>query len=37
MKGYQQGEGEKRMGEKVQGPRNIIGRHKIDVERLRIV
>ena len=37
MEGYPWGEGGGEWGEKVQGPRNIIGRHKIDVERLRIV
>ena len=41
MEGYQQdgvrGRGGRRMGEKVQGIRSIIGRHKIDRERLRIV
>ena len=30
------GEGEGRMGGKVQGIRSIIGRHKIDEERLKI-
>ena len=30
MEGYQQGGGEGRMGEKVQGLRSIIGRYKID-------
>ena len=35
MEGYQQGGG--KMGEKVQGIRSIIGRHKIDRGRLRIV
>ena len=30
MEGYQQGGGEGRMGEKVQGIKSIIGRHKID-------
>ena len=29
MEGYQQGGGGKRMGEKVQGIRSIIGKHKI--------
>ena len=29
--------GEERMGEKLQGIRSIIGRHKIDRGRLRIV
>ena len=37
MKGYQWGWGRERMGEKVQGVRSIIGRYKIDRERLRIV
>ena len=37
MEGYEQGAGVGRMGEKVQGIRNIIGRHKIDGERLRMV
>ena len=37
MEGYQWGGGGKRMGEKVQGIRSIIGRHKIDRGRLRIV
>ena len=36
MEGYQQGEGGRRMGKKVQGIRSLIGRHKIDRERLRI-
>ena len=36
MEGYQQ-EGGGRMGKKVQGIRSIIGRYKIDRERLRIV
>ena len=31
------GEGEGRMGEKVQGIRNFIGRYKIEKGRLRIV
>ena len=35
MKGYQWGEGE--WEEKVQGIRSIIGRYKIDRERLRTV
>ena len=35
--GYQLGGGGGRMGEKVQGIRSTIGRHKIDRERLRIV
>ena len=34
MEGYQQGGGEGRMGKKVQGIRNIIGRYR---GRLRIV
>ena len=37
MKGYQWGGEEGRMGEKVQGIRSIIGRHKIDRGRLRII
>ena len=39
MEGYQWGGaiGEGRMGEKIQGIRSIIGRYKIDSERLRIV
>ena len=37
MEGYQQGGGVERMGEKVQGIRNINGRYKIDRGRLRIV
>ena len=37
MEGYQQGWGAGRMGRKVQGIRNIIVRHKIDGERLRMV
>ena len=37
MEGYQQGDGGGEMGEKVQGIRSIIGRHKIDKGRLRIV
>ena len=37
MEGYQQGEGGDRMGEKVQGIRRIIGRHKLGRGRLRIV
>ena len=36
MEGYQWGRGEGKMGEKVQGIRNIIGRYKIDRGRLRI-
>ena len=36
MEGYQRGVGKKLMGEKVQGI-SIIGRHKIDRGRLRIV
>ena len=31
------GEGDGRMGGKVQGIRSILGRHKIDKKRLRIV
>ena len=37
MEGYQQGGGEGRMGEKVQGIRSINGRYKIDRRKLRIV
>ena len=37
MEGYQWGWGEGRMGEKVQGIRNINGRYKIDRGRLRTV
>ena len=38
MESYQQGVGEGRMGEKVQGIKNINGsRYKIDRGRLRIV
>ena len=37
MEFYQQGEGGVRMGGKVQGITSIIGRHKIDRGRLRIV
>ena len=37
MEGYQPGGGERRVGEKVQGTRSIIGRYKIDRGRLRIV
>ena len=37
MKGYQQGGGGERMGEKIKGMRSINGRYKIDRERLRIV
>ena len=37
MEDCQWGGGGKRMGEKVQGIRSIIGRHKIDRGRLRIV
>ena len=37
MKGYQQGEGEKRMGEKVQEIRSTNGWYKIDRGRLRRV
>ena len=36
MEGYQWGEGEGRMGGKVQGIRSINGRYKIDRGRLRI-
>ena len=37
MEGYQWGAGQGRMGEKVQEKRSIIGRYKMDRERLRIV
>ena len=37
MEGYQQGEGEGRMGGKVQGKRSINGRYKIDRGMLRRV
>ena len=37
MEGYQQGEGGGRMRKKIQGIRSIIGRYKIDRERLRII
>ena len=37
MEGYQGGVGGKRMGEKVQGIRNINGRYRIHRGRLRIV
>ena len=37
MEDYRQGWGEGRMGEKVQGIRNINGRYKVDRGRLRIV
>ena len=37
MEGYQRGGQTGRMGEMVQGIRSIIGRYKIDRERLRIV
>ena len=37
MEGYQRGGQMGRMGEMVQGIRSIIGRYKIDRERLRIV
>ena len=37
MEGYQQGRGEGRMGEQVQGIRSVNGRYKIDRGRLRIV
>ena len=37
MEGYQWGGRGERMSEKVQGIRSIIGRYKIDSERLRIV
>ena len=37
MEGYQQGRGEERMGENIQGIRSINGRYKIDRGRVRIV
>ena len=37
MEGYQQGGGRGKMGEKIERIRGIIGRHKIDRGRLRIV
>ena len=37
MEGYQPGGGERRVGEKVQGTRSIIGRYKIDRGRFRVV
>ena len=37
MKGYPQGGGGGRLGEKVQGIRSIIGGYKIDRGRLKIV
>ena len=37
MEGYEQGGGEGRMGEKVQGIRSINGRYRIDRGRLRIL
>ena len=37
MEGYQLGGGREKMGEKLQGLRSIIGRHKIDRGRLKIV
>ena len=37
MRGYLWEGGERRMGKKVRGIRNIIGRYKIDRGRLRIV
>ena len=37
MEGYQQGGGRGKMGEKIERRRGIIGRHKIDRGRLRIV
>ena len=37
MEDYHLGEARGRMGEKVQGIRSIIGRHKIDRDMLRIV
>ena len=36
IEGYQPGGGGRRVGEKVQGTRSIIGRYKIDRGRLRI-
>ena len=36
MEGYEWGEGEGRVGEKVQGVRSINGRYTIDKRRLRI-
>ena len=37
MEGFQWGGGGEECGRKVQGIRSIIGRHKIDEERLRMV
>ena len=37
MEGYQWGGEGRRMGEKVEGMRNVNGRYKIDRGRLRIV
>ena len=37
MEDYQWGQGQGRMGEKVQGMRSINGRHKVDRGKLRIV
>ena len=37
MEGYQQGGGGGEWGKQVQGIRSIIGRHKIDKGRLRVV
>ena len=37
MEGYQHGGGGRRIGKKVQGIRSLIGRHKIDRGRLRMV
>ena len=37
MEGFQQRRGGEEWGEKVQGIRSIIGRHKIDGERLRMI
>ena len=37
MEGYQHGVGGRRMGQNIQGIRNIIGRFKIDKGVLRVV
>ena len=37
MEGFQRGGGGEAWGEKVQGRRSIISRHKIDGERLKMV
>ena len=37
IEGFQWGGGREEWGEKVQGRRNIIGRHKIDGERSKMV